>query len=318
MNKPSVRFQICKEDECAVWPAHGNIILTSHDGTKKSPPSFSRAASRLHLKAVVDDGLVDGDAAGAVDCEIRASSLSDAVTIDDRLVRSKGYPTCKSVIDLRYGVTPPFPGSGPTRVEMCTDGACDFAYCSKMPPHALLFLANFGKPALTTFSHETATKYAGTAVEYGVFTPQDEEAVIEGLNGLKLEKKVTRTDRMIASGSPHLEAILEYHFGIVPLPDGVTPVSFEICGGALEARMDDFRHAHLNVYGFDTTSGVYSKTIANKLVDGLINDGFIDPAEGTRLANEIDAAKLPPESPMDDTQANPFVQLLEQLAGFLG
>ncbi|MBI4138724.1 hypothetical protein HY479_01065 [Candidatus Uhrbacteria bacterium] len=294
MSHTHFRFELCEHPSCKQWPNHGRFINGSHLDPSTSIPAFSKKAARQIVRALVDVGEIDSDEAGLIDAAIASSRLPADPTADDRLFQKFEGRAATEFLNRRYRVVPDQDGSGETRVETC-QGECGHRNCGRYPTHAVFFYTGVVQPMpRIIFSHEHALAFIEEAAEIGMFTPTDVDALTDALGGIRLEKKTGRADLMAQRGSPHLQEILSYYFGIDEVPDGTKPAEFALCTDAPDGH--PLRHGHFTVYGFGIADPVFSKPMADQALTKLVDDGFVDPSDVLRLANDIDATRLPREA----------------------
>lgn len=307
MQKIPARFEFCRVAECK-WPAHATVVFGTHFNLTTSLPFFSKEAARAFLQVATRSKVIDGDEAGGLDHEIAKSALPNDKTCDDRLFEKVPAHLAQFLIDVRYGVNPIPDGTGEARIEAC-QGECGHRYCGQYPAHALMYVKGLSDPTYPMFSNERAIDLILALAEKGLLTPSEEKRLTKSLGGFNLEGDTTRADKMVKAGSPFLNEIMAFVLGIKEPFKDTRPVEFTICDDAVPEGHPD-RHGHVSIYGFRCGDALRSSTEASDFIAGLMEDGFIELADATRVLGEIEAAHLSNIS-SDEQMWNVFSEFLK-------
>ncbi|MFA6099472.1 MAG: hypothetical protein WC750_01165 [Patescibacteria group bacterium] len=264
---------------------HGSIVVQNPGEKMALRDMFSVDACRDIIRQAIKAGDLDGDRAAELERQIIALGLPVAETRYDKISKALAKnPNYERLIGIFCGALPHEEGSGPARFESCEDGKhCGSEFCAEYPAHVVLvpegITSSYGS---LIFSREGAKTLLSHAVEVGILLPTDTDRLLPRTIGLSDSPEARRADKLCEC---QLDLVRELNvvFGFRRRD-----------APRFEANGDYY---HLRIDGpANTDMPLKNEFDARRMIEGLMQDGFLSNEEQTKLLDDLAGLNLPPGS----------------------
>lgn len=280
-------FALVSKPSQARWPKNG--ALGVNGDTVESQPFFSVERARKDIAAIYDDGFISSDRAGALDACVLSHGLPMEMTRYDRIMDAfgpKDLVTAERLISIFSGATPPEPGSGAARFDLCREGAiCGLPNCGRYPRHGKVYPEGItlGVDGIV-FSAQRVQTTLTNGLTRGLFVPTEESRIMEqaAQSDLASGDAIYRADKLGAfTKGDHLSEMLDIVFGIAQptQPPGI---------------VRHIHHAHLYaVNGHEIEQGIFSDYDAELLFKASVEKGILVESDLPDLRKALAELHLP-------------------------
>lgn len=277
-------------------PAYGALELRfdDEDVPFPSPLVFSKKTSHVLIDVAKRERMITRNQEKHLRSQVERSFFPKAIQRWDRLfIMNTNFQMAIHRFRTICGLDAPEYGSGPARLEVCTDGACsNINFCRNLPRHARLYAANLRSSMRIIFSTQGARRALAAVIKSGLIDAKIERArILQQIAeaGLPDTSAARQADVFNRWGSGHSHEELDVFMPIIlgmKKPD--QDARFEICHDGSSP------HAHLYYFNDrDAPIRTWNAYDAGLLLKEAYQAGIISGNQRRSLLAQFNTLGLP-------------------------